>query len=222
LTKAERIQDRARAEQLRASGVEIEIPEGSREQDRALEIVLGSPMGSTLCEFKTGMIGFAIRVRLSARTGMTIADCDITTKWDDQVVLQSYSDSPVCNLGNVQFEQREVLNHRIESGLRLSRGQMVEGYILATGLHPIPTGCGEFGAAPFEIVFFDQFGDEFRADGMLSILRQPRDENAGAMKGEGLYGGEPPAPSVVEESRLRYLAMVAEKKLNHHQKSEGR
>jgi hypothetical protein len=212
LTKAEQIQDRARAEQLRASGVEIEISEGPKEQDRALEIVLAPPMDCTLYEFKSGMIGFAIRVRLSARTGMTIADCDISTKWDNQIVLQSYPNDLICNLGNVQFERGEVLNHRIESGLQLRRNQLVEGYVLGTGLQRIPTACEDFATAPFEMVFFDQFGDGFRADGVLSILRQARDKNVKAEKGTGLYGGEPPAPSVAEESRLRYLAMIAEEK----------
>lgn len=217
LRREERAEDLVRAEQLRASGVEIEIPQGPTNRNPGLEIVVADPMACTLYEFSSGVIGYAPRVRLIPRTGMTIEDCDISTKWDDQIVLESFHCKP-CKLGNVLYGRGEILNDRIEHGLRLRRGDLIEGHVLATGLLPTPI---EYHDSPvrFEITFFDQFGDDYRANGMLSVLWQPPDP-ARKRKGGGLYegNGEPPALSIEEESRLRYLAVVAQQKLEQQQK----
>jgi hypothetical protein len=102
--------------------------------------------------------------------------------------------------------------------LQLRRGEMVEGNVLATGLRPAPI---EYRNLPvrFEIVFFDQFEVDYRSKGLLSVLRYPPDP-ARQRKGGGLYewDGKPPALSIGEETRLRYLAMVAQEKLEREQK----
>ena len=131
LTQAERTEDLVRAEQLRASGVDIEILQECRERNRILDVIVAPPMVSTVFEFRTGGIGYVPFVRLEARAGLTITDVDITTKWDDQIVLESFLDGPIYRLGTAEYWPSEILNQRIENGLRLSRGEVVEGYILS-------------------------------------------------------------------------------------------
>ena len=183
LTQAERTEDLVRAEQLRASGVDIEILEKWRERNRIFDVMVAPATASTVCEFRTGGIGYAPFVRLEARAGLTITDVDITTKWDDQIVLESFLDGPICRLLNAEYRPSEILNQRIENGLRLSRGKTVEGYILATGLWRIPKECGDF-AVPFNIVFTNSMGQQFRADGMLSVVRQVQRGDAECGKGQ--------------------------------------
>jgi hypothetical protein len=176
---------------------------------------------STVFEFRTGGIGYAPFVRLEARAGLTIDDFDITTKCDDQIVLESFLDDPICRLGTVEYWQTEVLNQRIEKGLRLSRGEAVEGYILGTGLWRIPIEYSDF-AVPFKIVLSDSMRRQYRADGMLSVVRQVQRDDARRGKGTGLYGmdqtGKPRELSVSEESRRRYLELVAQEKLEEQQR----
>jgi hypothetical protein len=214
LTQAERAEHLARTEQLRASGVDIEITEAWQERNCPLEIIVAPYAVSAVYEFGNGGIGYAPFVRLTARAGLTITDSDITTKWDDQIVMESFRDL-VCRLGTVEYRQSEVLNQRIERGLRLSRGEIVEGYILATGLRRVPTEYGA--AAPFGIVLSDQFGDPFHATGMLSVLRQVQRDNTKMRRGTGLNGmdatGRPRELSVEEESRRRYRELVAQDRL---------
>jgi hypothetical protein len=214
LTQAERDEHLARAERLRASGVDIEIAAAWQERNCPLEIIVAPSAVSMVFEFRNGGIGYAPFVRLTARAGLTIADCEIATKWDDQIVLGSFRD-PVCRLGTVEYRQSEVLNQRIENGLRLVRGESVEGYILATGLRRVPT---EYGAAvPFGIVLSDPFGDPFHADGMLSVLRQVQRDSIKMRRGTGLYGmdatGRPRELSVGEEATRRYRELVAQDRL---------
>ena len=221
LTKTERAEDLVRAEQLRASGVEIEFSEKSGEQNPSLDVIVAPPTANTVCELRSGGIVYLPFVQLVARSGLTVTDCDISTYYDDQIVLESFHDDPICRLGRAEYWQDEALNQRIEDGLVLSRGEMVEGYILANGLRRIPRENGEF-AVPFKIIFFDQFGDEFPANGIFSVVRQVQRDNARVGKGSGLYGGDvigkPPELFIGEDARRRYLESLAQQKLAKQQR----
>jgi hypothetical protein len=67
-------------------------------------------------------------------------------------------------------------------------------------------------AAPFEIVFWDQFGNEYPADGRLSVLRSQQREKTSVWRGTGLDGLEatqkPREPSLTEESQRRYYELL--------------
>jgi hypothetical protein len=221
LTKTERAEDLARAEQLRASGVEIEILEKWREQNPALDIMVGTTAANTVYELRTGGIGYAPHVRLVARSGLTITDSYISTRYDDQIVLASFLDGPICRLGRTEYWQDEALNQQIENGLVLRRGDVVEGYVLATGLEQIPIKYGKF-AVPFEIVFLDQFGNEFPANGMFSIAKQIQRDNVTVKKGTGLYGpdasAKQPGLSIQQEMTDRYRESLAQDKRSEQQR----
>jgi hypothetical protein len=160
----------------------------------------------------------AILVRLLAlRSGLTLMDWDIATKWDDQIVAESFdSRSPIYKLGPQEYRQCEVLNQKIEGNLRLRRGQIVEGWILANGLRPIPAEYHDCSTAPFEVRFLDQFRCQHRAQGTFSVLRKAQRDKSTKRKGSGLYGldatGKPPEPSVGEAARRRYLDLLAQEK----------
>jgi hypothetical protein len=115
-----------------------------------------------------------------------------------------------------------VLNGRIENNLVLERGQVVEGLLLATGIRPIPVQYSDCAGAPFRLTLWDQFGNEIGAQGTLSVLRIPQLGKVGVRRGTGLYGmdenGRPPALSIGEESRRRYLDLLTRDKRAEQQR----
>ena len=211
LSQSEQTEHLARAEKLRASGVPIEIPEAWRQQGRLLDVLV-SPRDGTVFQSPCGGIKYAIFVRLLARTGLTVVDCLINAIWDDQIVPESYADQDsVCRLGGTEYLRREVLNPRIERGLRLSRGEIVEGWLLASGVWPVPIEYVDF-AAPCEVVFQDYLGQDYAASGKLSVLRRARRSETFVRRGTGLYGGDdsaiPRESASREESSPCHLEVV--------------
>ena len=163
-------------------------------------------------QLRSDGIAYIPFVRLVARSGLTLTDCDISTVFDDEIVIASFHMDPICRLGGTEYWQDKALNQRIENGLVLSRDQTVEGFILAKGLRRIPREYREF-----KIVFSAQFGDEFSATGMFSVLRQQvQRDNARVAKGGGLYGpdatGRPREPSIEEQMRRRFLESLAQQR----------
>jgi hypothetical protein len=96
---------------------------------------------------------------------------------------------------------------------------------LATGIAPIPAEHGNLAVAPFRLSLFDQYGDEYRATGNLSVLRKAQRNQARVGKGSGLYGldetGKPPELPVGEEARRRYIELLAQEKSRTAAKVSG-
>jgi hypothetical protein len=148
----------------------------------------------------------------------------LSTNYDEQIVPASFNDrDPLWNLGSQVCQQCEVLNSRIEKNLVLRRGEIAEGWLLATGIAPIPAQYSNFVVVEFQLTFWDQFGDEIVAQrGDFSVLRKGQRDNPGMRKGTGLYGGDatgkPPELSVGEDARRRYLELRAQEKLAKQQR----
>jgi|SRR5579863_3142920 len=210
LSRAEEAMDLDCLQQLEAEGIDVEITDELRESSRALDIVVAGPAESTVFESQSGGVFYAVPVRLIALRQVILAHWGLSVHYDDQVVAERFDDrTKVCQLGGLEFRRIEVLNHRIEDGLRIPRNQMVEGWLLATGLRRVPIEYGNL-AVPFEVIFWDQFGQEFRADGKLSVARTPR--RAFVHKPRSLYEGGPAGLSVGEETRRRFQEMRAQER----------
>jgi hypothetical protein len=186
--KEARYADRLR--QLHAEGIDVELPEELEDNSRALDIQLAPPSESIVYEPSRGGIYYAIPVRLlGLQSGLTLTDVDVTTDWNDQIVAESFdSGSRIYRLGQQEYRSCEVLNQKIESNLPLRRGQIVEGWILASGVRPIPPQYRNCFTAPFKVTFFDQFGCEHPADGTLSLLRRSRSDSSYVLPGRDLHG----------------------------------
>jgi hypothetical protein len=214
LSRAEEAIYSDRLRELRAKGIPVETPKEWQEHSRALEIVLGGPAENTVWETSSGGVVIAVRARLTALRPVTLPDWDMSTAYDDQIVPEPFEErSSVYMLCGLQ--QSEVLNQRIENNLRMIRGQMVEGWFVATGLRPAPAKYGPL-PVPFELVIYDQFGNENWADGRLSVLRSARQYIPGVRPGtlNGLDATQQPRePSIEEESNRRRLEMLAQDKI---------
>src|ERR1700722_17466075 len=199
LSRAEESTHHDYLRQMQAEGIDVEISEEWEENSRALDVVLAGPAESMVFESATGGVCYAVLARLGVeRSGVILTEPDLSTDYDQQIVAESFDDGArVCKLGGQFYSQHEVLNSRIEKNLVLRCGQIVEGFLLATGLSPIPPEYGNSAVVPFRLSFLDQFGDEIGAQrGTLSVLRMPRLGGRTMRKGSGLYGldstGKPP------------------------------
>jgi len=131
-------------------------------------------------------------------------DCLISADWDDDIVLAYFDDRhSICKLGQRDYLQSEVLNHRIGTNVPLRRNQRIEGYILAGGLRPIPAEYRDFCTVALRISFLDQFDHRHPAYGRLSVARMPQRQKVVVREGS-LYEGGPAELSPAEEaSRYR-------------------
>jgi hypothetical protein len=190
LSLAERGRYLADARQLREAGVELRIPEDLLESGRAVDIVPVGGLASMVSESSNGGVHYAVWVRLVARYACALLHCRMNTKWDGDIVLNSYDDqAALCALGHLDYTQEEVLNQRIEKSLRFShRGDMAEGFILATGVRPIPHAFRQGMLMPIELTFEDQFENEVWIEAELSVNWTAKPKRAAVRCGTGLYG----------------------------------
>jgi hypothetical protein len=159
----------------------------SGENSRVLEIVL--PEGQSIVfETPTGRVSYAILLRMVVLSPVTLTDWDLLTKYDTQIIPESLDErSDTYQVGGRKYLAREVLNQRIESGLALSRGQVVEGWLLGNGLRRLPIEQNNFPLA-FDLVFVDQFGNEYRKDGDLLVSRSAKRYRLAGPPGRTLDG----------------------------------
>jgi len=214
LSRAEEAMYSDRLRELRHEGIDVETPDEWLEHSRALEIVLGGPAENTVWETSSGGVVVAVLARLIALRPVTLTDWDMSTAYDDQFVPEPFDErSSVYKLCGLP--QSEVLNQRIANNLRMIRGQIVEGWFVATGLRPVPAKYGPI-PVPFELVIWDQSGNENRAVERLSVLRSALQYSPGVRPGtlNGLDATQQPRePSIEEQSRLRKAELDAQEKI---------
>jgi hypothetical protein len=211
LSKQETAKYLACAGELRDAGLIAETPLEWKGNSGSLDIQVAPPPDSVVSVLANGIACYAILVRLLSRSSLTLQDCQITSSVDDQIALDSFDgQEQVVDFGGHLYQRSDILNRRLESGLRVGCGQVVEGWILALGLRPIPASLGDFSLVPCQLTFWNLFGREFQADANLSVLRAPQQANSCVSRGCGLYVPEnqPPELSVSEASQLRYLELV--------------
>ena len=218
LSRAEEAEYAYYLRQMQSEGVDVEIPEEGEGRAGVLDIAVAGPPESTVFESITGGVAYAVRIRAVAlRSGVVLGAWGVSTNYDDQIEPESFEEgSPVCRLGGQEYSPCEVLNSRIEKNLVLRRGQVIEGWLLATGITPIPAEYCNLAAVSFQLSFWDQLGDEFQTPGKLSVLRRSRLHSTNLRPCRGLYGlddsGKPRELSVSEESAIRYRELVCQEK----------
>ena len=188
LSRADEARHFTALRELQATGLALEISAELLEDSSAVDIMVAGGPASSVFVSSSGIF-YSTLVRLVATRPCTLLDCRIGTDWDDHIVLSSFDDErPYYKLGPLRYSQGEVLNQRIENGLRFHRrGDMFEGMILANGLRPIPGEYFDRALVPFQITFEDQFGEESTAAARLSLARTAKQRPA-IQRGTGLYG----------------------------------
>lgn len=200
----------AAAQELVAFGLDVEISQKWLEASRTLDIAVADGLPSLACESPSGVLAYAVCVRLVARSRVTLVDCQIATKWDDQILLESFdARTLVCRSGSLEYPRSEILNERIEKSLRFHyRGQMVEGMILASGLKPVPNMYPPGTAVPYQLTFTDSLGNEMGVEAKIFVERTAKRKNAAVRtkNGTGLHGPQKTPESSDVVVRCAYLS----------------
>jgi hypothetical protein len=108
--------------------------------------------------------------------------------------------------GGFCFTQGEALNHRFEKPFCFHhRGYLAEGWLLATGLKPIPDTYRNNMSVPVEVRFTDQFGSDHFGKANAFVERSARQKTPALrpVKVSGLF--EPLVPGMrdaIEESGI--------------------
>jgi hypothetical protein len=113
-TRAEARHALACLHQLRAEGIDVEIPEAWQERSCPLEIRPGREFG-IICELPRGGVGYAIALLIVAQSRLILEDSSIRSSWDDQIWLPPLEQRGPCfRLGPLEYLAKDVLNDRIE------------------------------------------------------------------------------------------------------------
>jgi hypothetical protein len=223
LSTSEKVKYLASARELRDAGLISEIPSEWRGNRCPLEIQVAPPPDNIVCDLANGQVCYAMFLRLIARSAVTLQDCQILTLWDDEVMLETFDRRKrVIDFGGHLYQQSDILNGRLEAGLRVGCGRLLEGWILASGLRRIPAEYRDFFIVQCEVIVWDPNGREFRANAGLSALRMPRRFSL-STRGSGLYGPAQNEKSlelpVAEASGLPYLELVRQGKIANQGKA---
>ena len=211
LSQAEKAKDLDILRQLRAQGVDVGELE---DEERALDIQLGSPVENFIFDMRAGWSAhYACRVRLVAKVpNVIISDCEITSEFDQDIILEttSWSKGSVFDFCGKHFLQKQILNDRIEDGLRFSyRGQIIEGWVLASGIKPIPEEFRNNAFAALQLSFCDSLERTVQVQTRASVLRSSRPPEEIPESDKGLYAGPLPGLDLDEEMSIRYLETLA-------------
>jgi hypothetical protein len=161
LSRAQLARHLAAARQLRASGIDVEIPEDLLVDSHALDIQIAPPYVNIIRQLAGGTVAYAIWIRLVAlRPNVILEYSQLASGWDQDLFQISANEKGLYYLGRgFEFTRAEVLNHLIEERHCFHRrGDSVEGWLLATGLEPIPDAYRNNTSVPVDVSFTDQFG----------------------------------------------------------------
>ena len=200
LTKSKIAGHLARAERMRAAGVNIPIREEWRDHARglaALDVAVAGGCATFVFDLATGRDGYVVSVRLVGRGLGAVLDCRLTTSWDDHIVLSNFPEdgNSMCRLGLLQYPRHQVLNQRIANTMRFAPGQVIEGVILATGANPIPAVYRHGQIVPVTLVFLDQNENEIHENAELFVDRLSKRKRKFVPRKTGLYDPKTVAPT---------------------------
>jgi hypothetical protein len=200
LTQAEQDQQFELAQVLREQGVAIDIPEEWEKQSRCFEISIRPD--STIYELRPGVILYAIYVQLiSRRNRLAVEDFDISPAWDDDVIPHSTTGEIYRFTRALEFDRNEVLNHRLEALLRFPHiGDRIEGWVLGTGIRPVPAEYGPGHPAPFELSFLDQLCRSYSTCAVAMVHRATKTREM-HVRGDSLFARDRSSSSAVSTQR---------------------
>ncbi len=187
LARSEQLDHLARAKQMRAAGVDVQIRDEWWEAARPLNVTI-IPFHSHVYDLRRGGAAYAVWVRLVARWRTTVTSCQLLTERDHGIELVEFDDDrPSCSLEPQVFPLHRVLNPRLMSPLNFhGRDHMVEGVILFAGpqlspelLHGMALRC--------TLTFFDPNENEICKAGQLFVDRTGKPRSQPLSRRSGLY-----------------------------------
>jgi hypothetical protein len=182
----------AGVQDLRAAGLECEVPNELQQSSRSFDIFAAPPSENILCELPSGVTAYAIWVRLLARvSNLILESVTIESAWDPESITLWRNQRGLYRVGQaISLTEEDVLNHRIENGLHLhSPGDIAEGWVVASGFRPIPDKYRSWMITRLSLTFTDQFGHDHSVQAEATLQRgaRLRDSDSRARKTQGRF-----------------------------------
>jgi hypothetical protein len=175
LSRKEQARHLVRVQELQAMGLDCEIPNELQDKNfHDLDIFVAPFEGNILCELSLGVTAYAIWVKLIAlRSNVRLENCRIVSLWESESIVLCQSQRGLYRVGSAcLFTEAEVLNQRIENGLRFHhRGDVAEGWLVASGHTPIPDKFRDWMITKLSVTFTDQFGHDYTALAEAALQR---------------------------------------------------
>ena len=174
LSRLEEAEHLVYLQRLQAEGHYVEIPEELQQDSRVLDIHIAPPYINIIRQLPSGPVAYAIWVRLVAlRPNVILEDSQLASGWDQDLFQISANKKGLYYLRQgFNFTRTEVLNHLIEERHCFHhRGDSVEGWLLASGLKPIPDAYRNNTPVPVDVSFTDQFGIDYVSSAYALVER---------------------------------------------------
>ena len=122
-------------------------------------------------------------------SGIVLTDYELRTAFDSGITLENtLGDGPAFNFVGQIFPRKQILNERLEDGLRFHRrGQVVEGWLLWTGSVPLPPNPRDGAFTACQLTFWDSLEWRIQAEAWLSFFRTTKGKRVGVQQENGLY-----------------------------------
>ena len=176
-TKCNKLEPRKtlnRLKELRAAGMDLEIPADLEEQFRTLDVRILTGGSNEVFDGMAGQMLYAVSVRLEARRlPLVVVDCFCQTDWEYLIpACLSIRKQSTFRWGRETFPVQRLLNDYLETQLRFTYyGQVVEGSILFFGFEPVPDRY-RGACAPFFLTLEDESGEQFEVESKLFVHRE--------------------------------------------------
>jgi hypothetical protein len=156
LTRSERAKYLIATKQLKDQGVIQELPTDWQELAEGVNVLVGRT--SSIYVIAAGQILYAVHVCLICQIDrFALTDFDIVADWDNDIYCSYDETEYKFARGSLEFDCKTVLNHRFHKALELGQqGNRLDGWLLGTGLRPVPTRYGPGHPAPLTLTFFDR------------------------------------------------------------------
>jgi hypothetical protein len=119
-------------------------------------------------------------IKTALRSNVRVENCTIVSVWELESIVLCGSERGLYRGGHaVDFTEDEVLNRRIENGLRFHRcGDVAEGSLVASGYTSIPGEYRDWKITTLNLTFTDQFGHDHSARADAALQKSASGKNS--------------------------------------------
>jgi hypothetical protein len=219
LNPREQVEHRARAEQLRDLGIDLEVPKMLPPvPDVDFEIGYAPDFHNVIFNYSPSRIMLVTGVRIVGRHSVYLDEnIRVSLPWDGPEFELWYTNGYkhlYRIVPGLTLELGKLINQQLEEGIRLQRGKVLSGLLLAVAYEAqLPKEFSHGTPIRLRVGLIDSLGDELAAEGTvhvdrrLEITQQPRRSSKGNLFEAGLISAG--AESVENRSRRAYLRSIA-------------
>lgn len=193
LTVAEQVAHEALIRQLRAGKCDIPVSQDFHRKHSRLKIEFVPWQENLVCNLPGSGSVYVIWIILTAlRSGIILRSYELESSWDSDLDpdVDPYDIQGLSKILGCLPDRRDILNHRMDRGLRLGRpGDMFHGVLFACGTEQVPDTYRTETPVPVTLRFYDQMDRDYDEQAQLVVERMtwPRIRHESTGNNRGLF-----------------------------------